>query len=396
LARPTAGKRKLGLPAVAACLLTLAAACSNMEPGQRARTIRVPQDAPTVRAAVRVAHPGDLILVAPGTYRGLVTVPDGRDGITIRGADRNRVVFDGRDARPFAIIVRADHVALENFTAHNYTANAIEWENVTGFRGRFLTIWNVGGYGIYAVGSREGRLDHDLVSGAANSGFYIGECDPCRTVLTHVRAMLSGIGYSGTNASGVTVRASSWDRNGTGILPNSYNEERHPPQSNSAFSGNTIRGSGTVPVPASDPLGGFTGIGVGIAGGQRDRITGNVVEGSARYGVALFPTLQRGGGAWAPEGNVVSSNRVHGSGLADLAVSAGSGGRNCFEGNRFGTSLPQNVERLLSCATKSVGSAGDQSVARELAVPAPVAYARSGTHPSYRVMPPPPPQPTMP
>ena len=376
------------------CLVVLAAACSNAAV-DRGRTIRVPRDASTVRAAIRLAHPGDLILLGRGTYRGLVTVPEGLDDITIRGVDRNAVVFDGQDARPFAILVRADRVALENFTAHNYTANAVEWEGIDGFRGRFLTVWNVGAYGIYAVGSRDGRLDHDLVSGAANSGFYIGECDPCRTILTHLTATRSGIGYSGTNATGVTVRDSLWDRNGTGILPNSYNEERHAPQSRSVFAGNVVKGSGTVPVPASDPLGGFNGLGIGIAGGQRDRVIGNVIVGSARYGIALFPTLQRGGGTWAPGGNVVRGNRVRASGIADLAISTGSGGGNCFERNRFRSSLPRGIEHTLACG-EAGRSSGDDSVASELAVPAPVAYARSGPHPSYREMIPPGPQPTMP
>jgi hypothetical protein len=343
-----------------------------------------------------VARPGDVILLSAGTYRGEVTVPPSRSGITIRGTDRNSVVFDGEDARPFAVTVRADHVTLENFTAHDYTGDAVQWVHVTGFRGRYLTVWNVAGYGFYAVASVGGMLDHDLASGAGNSGFYVGECDPCRTAIRNVIAMRSAIGFSGTNASGdLTVADSLWDRDGTGILPNSYNEEAHPPQRRAAFIGNVVRGSGTLPTPATDPLGGFTGLGIGLAGGRHDVVRGNVVTGSARYGIVLFPTLQRGGSRWEPAANTIRGNTVEGSGRADLAVAAGSGRGNCFDGNVFTASLPRAIENRFGCGVRGP-RAGDPTVSRELAVPAPVAYARSGQRPSYRTMPPPPPQPAMP
>ena len=381
-----------------ACLALLSASCSSGGPGPPAApgVIRVPQDAETVPDAVRRAEPGDVVLLDRGTYPGEVVVPEDRPDITIRGVDRNDVVFDGEDARHFAVDVRADGVALENFTAHNYTSNAIVWDSVHGFRGRFLTVWNVGGYGIYAVDSTDGLLSDDLSSGAGNAAFYIGECDPCRTVLTRLVARRSGIGFSGTNASGgLVVRDSVFDRNGTGILPNSYNEEAHPPQSRARFVSNTVRGSGSVPTPASDPLGGFTGLGIGVAGGHGNVISGNTVTGSARYGIVLFPTLQRDGSTWAAVGNTIRDNRVEGSGVADLAVSAGAGRANCFAGNRYGAALPGGLEGTAECPSTGK-TPGDLNVAGDLAIPAPVAYSRSGSHPSYRSMPEPPSQPGMP
>jgi hypothetical protein len=358
--------------------------------------IRVPQDAGTIQEAIGQAGSGDIVLLDRGTYPGKVVVPADRAGITIRGVDRNDVVFDGRDLRPFAVTVHADHVALENFSAHNFRGNAIVWDSVRGFLGRYLTVWNVGGYGIYAIDSTNGRLVNDLSSGAANSAFYIGECDPCHTVLTHLVARFSGIGYSGTNASGdLVVRDSVWDRNGTGILPNSYNEEAHPPQARALFAGNTVRGSGTVPTPATDPLGGFTGIGIGIAGGQRDVVRGNSVVGSARYGIVLYPTLQRGGTTWAPAGNVVRDNTVRRSGVADLAIAKGSGGGNCFVGNLADTLLPPGLGSLFRCGA-STKHPGDPRAAHDLAVSSPIAYARAGPRPPYTNMPAPPRQPGLP
>ena len=82
-----------------------------------------------------------------------------RRSCTIRGEDRNTVVFDGQDQRANAIDVEADGVTLENMSAHNFTANGFYWDGVEGFAGRYLTVWNVGLYGIYAISSRGERID---------------------------------------------------------------------------------------------------------------------------------------------------------------------------------------------------------------------------------------------
>lgn len=48
------------------------------------REIRVPADAPTIQAALDMAQPGDVILIAPGVYEGEVRI-EGRRDLTIRG-----------------------------------------------------------------------------------------------------------------------------------------------------------------------------------------------------------------------------------------------------------------------------------------------------------------------
>ena len=73
------------------------------------RTLRVPDDHPTVQSAVDAAEPGDLILLAPGTYSEAVTVEVPR--VTIRGLDRNTVILDGGDERENGFLVFSDGVA---------------------------------------------------------------------------------------------------------------------------------------------------------------------------------------------------------------------------------------------------------------------------------------------
>jgi parallel beta-helix repeat protein len=374
--------RLLSLLAVvgsAALLPTMSAAAGQ---------IRVPQDQQDLQAAIEAARPGDVILLDRGTYPGDVVVPEEVHDITIRGVDRNAVVFDGGDVRENAIHIEGDGVTLENMTAHNFQGNGFFWEGVERFIGRYLTVYNVGIYGIYAIESHGGLFEHSLVSGAADAAFYVGECSPCDTMLTDLTARLSAVGYSGTNTNGhVIVQNSRWELNGVGILPNSYDVGiAPPPQRGSAFIGNVVLGSGTVDVPLNTPLRGFRGIGIGIAGGSDNVVENNTVENSARYGIAVFSTVDAEN-TWMPEGNRVTSNRVRGSGTADLAFAAGSGASNCFEKNRHETTVPTDLDG--PCVPALVGS---QDVADELVLPPPELAERDPSlelAPSYTEIEPP-------
>jgi hypothetical protein len=347
-------------PAVSAATGTpSAAATATPGPGQ---TLRVPSQFVDIEAAIEASRPGDVILLAPGTYPGDVEVPEDRPGITIRGEDRNTVVFDGEDTRTNAIDVTADGVTLENMTAHNFTSNGFYWDGVEGYAGRYLTVWNVGLYGIYAIESRDGIFEHSYVSGAADAAFYVGECFPCNATIRNVTATLSALGYSGTNAGGnLVVEDSRWLLNGIGIMPNSFDVAMQPPpQREATFRRNEIVGSGTVVTPRTTPLGGYHGIGIAVVGGLRNEIEQNDIRGSTRYGIAIFTAVDRTR-TWVPSGNQVSGNRISDSGIADLALAGGDGGDNCFDANELETTLPANLDG--SCSNLSDG---DPAVAAEL------------------------------
>jgi Right handed beta helix region len=362
-----------------------------------AGVVRVPQDAPTIPEAIAAAAPGDTILVDRGTYPGGVVVPEDKPNLTIRGVDRNAVVFDGQDARDDAIDVRADDVTLQNLSAHNFLKNAFYWDGVTGFTGSYLTVWNVLGYGIYSEDSTGGLIEHDYVSGAADAAYYIGECNPCRSTIRQVVARLSAVGYSGTNASGgLVIRDSVWDRNGAAILPNSLADEADPPQHDMLVVGNTVTRSGRARVPLNTPLAGYYGIGIGIAGGNGNRVLRNTVTGSRRYGIAVFSTpyrVQTPSPPWRPQANAIRANTVRGSGLADLAVSASARGGNCFRANRASTAMPVRLQKRPCRA-----AGGDRRVSRGLEAPFRTLLGRAfrALRPiPYTSVPPPPPQPSL-
>ena len=363
-----------------------------------AGVIRVPQDAPTIQAAVGAAAPGDTILVDRGTYPGGVVVPKEKPNLTIRGVDRNAVVFDGAGQRDDAIDVHADGVTLQNLSAHDFRKNAFYWDGVTGFTGSYLTAWNVLGYGIYSEDSTGGLIEHDYVSGAADAAYYIGECDPCNSTIRQVVARRSAVGYSGTNASGgLVIRDSLWDRNGAGILPNTLADEADPPQHDALIVGNTVTRSGRARVPLNTPLAGYYGIGIGVAGGNGNRVLRNTITGSRRYGIAVFSTpyrVQTRRPPWRPQANAIRGNAVRGSGLADMALSESARGGNCFRANRASTALPARLQKRPCRA-----AGGDRRVARALEAPFRTLLSRAirAIRPiPYTSVPPPPPQPSRP
>jgi hypothetical protein len=397
------GRGRLQVAALAALAVGLVA--SPARPAASGDEIRVPEDVPTLQRAIAEAAPGDTIVLAAGTYPGGNVVPRAKHDITIRGVDRNTVVLDGADQRKNGIVVRADGVSILNLSAHNFLVNALYWGGGDHFRASYVTVWNVGGYGIYTEDAEQGVLDHDYVSGAADAAYYVGECRPCRATISRVVARLSAVGYSGTNATGVVIRDSTWDQNGAGIVPNTYANEALPPQARTTIVGNTITNSGRARVPIQTALAGFVGIGVAVAGGNDNVISRNRVTGSESFGVAIFPTARfvvfdpaakEPGPPWRPRDNRVSRNVVTGSGRADLALAKGSGTGNCFTANRVRRTRPL---RLQTKACAGVTPAGDAAVASLLTRPVRVMVRetiRRRRPPGYVSMPAPPPQPSMP
>jgi len=77
-----------------------------------AGTIEVPKDYQTIQAAINAAQPGDLILIAPGTYKENLTI---RKSLELRGTDAG-VIIDGSRARsaPTILIQRTRDVVIQN------------------------------------------------------------------------------------------------------------------------------------------------------------------------------------------------------------------------------------------------------------------------------------------
>lgn len=368
--------------------------------GAQPQIIRVPSEVPDLQQAIDGANGGDLILVEPGVYPGGVTVPGDKEGLTIRGLDRNTVILDGEHERSVGITSLADNITVENMTARNYTAHGFYWRGMSGYTGRYLTAYNNRLYGIYAFDSVNGLFEHSYASGSGDAAFYIGQCRPCDAVVSDVIAEHSALGYSGTNAGGdLVIKDSVWRLNAAGIVPNSLDSQQDPPQRGGThIINNDISENGNANVPGNGIAGAIIGHGVGIAGGEDNVVEDNRIHDNSDYGVVLFP-IPGGQNVYPPNNNVVKGNDLAGNGGADLAMSVGSGTRNCFSDNEFDTSAPAAIETNWPCdgeGLRNVPAVGDAGVAATLVGDYADAQLGITQRPDYRDMPAPQPQPTMP
>lgn len=310
-------------------------------------TRHVPADYPTIQAAVDASDPGDLVLIEPGVYRESVDVRI--PGVTLRGVDRNEVVIDGEFERANGIqVIFTDGVVVENLTTINNTLNGVFWSGVRGYRASYVTAVNNGDYGIYAFDSGDGLFEHSYASGSPDASYYIGQCNPCDAVITDSIGEFSGLGYSGSNASGDLYLVNNVFRyNGTGAAPNSLDGELLPPAERVVVAGNLIHDNGYGEFPHKTAQWATQGMGIALAGTVDSLVARNRIFNHPLNGIQVFPNIDAN--VWMPSGNEVSGNVVAGSGLADLALTGPSQSGNCFSGNEHGSTMPAALEAKQSC-----------------------------------------------
>ena len=358
--------------------------------GASGNTISVPDDQPTIQKAVDAAKPGDLIMVAAGTYKEAVDVET--DRLTIRGADRNTTILDGGFKLENGIrVLSAKGVAIENMTARNYTTNGFFWTGVDGYRGSYLTAYRNGDYGVYAFDSVNGLVEHSYGSGSPDAGLYIGQCYPCNAVIDDFVSENNGLGYSGTNSGGnLTIINSTFRNNRAGIVPNSGSYELCYPERETQVVGNLIYSNNNGDTPAIDVALLAMGNGIVVPGGVRNTIERNRVWDHTRTGIGLVPFLEEDANdnlpteadwdidcaeqkakpatapedienplLWNPQQNIVRDNVVSDSRLADLGI--GSVGTdlsdlgNCWSDNEATSTRPKNLQALAPCDGDKVG-----------------------------------------
>jgi hypothetical protein len=367
---------------VPCCLILLAvlAGCSatGAAPARSSggpTVIRVPQQEPTISAAVAAAQPGDMVLVSPGVYRESVTV--GVANLTLRGTDRNAVVIDGEVRRANGIVVTAPGVSVENLTVRRQTLNGVlvtgmsdgqggiakgsdgytrldpaAFPPLQGFRVAYVTASDNGLYGIYAFDTQHGVIEQNYASGSADSGIYVGQCQQCDIQVLDNVAERNAVGYEGTNASGqMYVLRNRFVANRVGMTTDSDYQEAFVPQRGATLVGNLVSDNNDPTSPAQAD-GGF-GIGIGISGGTDNLVARNRVERNTTAGLVLGSAEDL-----APLGNNLVGNSASGNGVdvAIVATPRAPAAGNCMRDNQFTTSLPAGLIAAMDCGAGAPGT----------------------------------------
>ncbi len=313
--------------------------------------LHVPADYPTIQAAVDAARPGQIILIAPGTYHEAVRVKT--PGITLRGEDRNRVILDGNFQLPNGVEIEANNVVVENMTAEHYLGNGFYWDSddedhyLSGYRGSYLTAYDNGNYGLYAFNAQNGQFDHSYAAGQADSGFYIGQCFPCNAVIDEVVSEWNALGYSGANSGGnLVIRDSTWRENLSGIGIGSEDSEQHPPERQSIIYHNQVSDNNNAQAPTRRFQYETLGTGIVIGGGVGNVVLDNTID-LEQYGIIVIANPDQH--LWVPADNRILSNTITRSARVDLALAAPAGPNNCFAGNTFTRALPALIEQKYPC-----------------------------------------------
>ena len=364
--------RTLSAAAVSVAALIAATACGGSDDAQDSdastvttaeaagTVLRVPADYDTIQAAVDATKPGDLVLIAPGVYtpEGVGIVVETAD-IVIRGEDRNEVIIDGEFTRDNGIKVFSDGVAIENLTVRNHTANGLfftgEYNEDTsrnkilaGWRASYITAYNNGLYGIYGFNANDGQIDHSYGSGHPDSAFYVGQCNPCNSVITDSVGEYNMLGYSGTNSTGVTIVNSVFRNNRSGIVPNSLNGEKLAPNAGTTIVGNLIENNNSAEAPSNESFAIAYGTGIVFGGVSNNVAERNLIRGHQVGGVVVTDMPD----GFKPEGNVVRANRLSDNrfDLVYIPVNfASTLFGNCFEDNETTANFPENLQEKAGC-----------------------------------------------
>lgn len=342
------------------------------EPKKRPK-LHVPGDFKTIQGAVDAAEPGSTVVVAPGTYKGGVTITT--DDLVVRGVDRYRTVLDGEDARGTGILVdRAAYVTVANLTVRDFVTDGISFAGAFRYTARGIDAIANRMHGISATGSYEGVIRSSFGWAGGEAAFHVAGCMGCGVLLDRLDARSSHAGYAVVDATGVTIRGSAAIGNGVGIALLSTAEGTASPGRGALVVGNSVRGSRAPVLPpfrSAETFGIPRGTGIWLAGVANSVVRANGVHDQERYGILVSAT----GDGLVPEGNAVVGNAVLQGDLGVLAWD-GAGADNCFDRNEYAhPTAPAGIETLYPCERRPFAGEPYGPVAEDVAAALPASLA---------------------
>ncbi|GAA5006280.1 hypothetical protein FNZ56_05340 [Pseudoluteimonas lycopersici] len=179
----------------------------------------------TLQQRLLDAKPGDVIDIPAGRYHLDRSLSLRVDGVTIRGAGKDKTVlsFKGQASGAEGLIVNASDFTLENLAIEDTKGDGLkvnEGENIA-IRGVRVEWTNGpdtgnGAYGLYPVQTRGVLIEDSVVIGASDAGIYVGQSKD--VVVRRNRAERNVAGIEIENCIGADVYDNVATHNTGGIL----------------------------------------------------------------------------------------------------------------------------------------------------------------------------------
>lgn len=164
------------VPTMAKCTLLLISLGVVLGPAwDIAPVLKVPQEFPTIQAAVNAAPEGAIILIAPGDYRENVTISK---SLTLQGAGRDKTSVSGQEElkpKPVFFIENSSEieVILKDLTLSEGYLQGISIRGKATVKLNNLAVFSNRGSGIWAEGSGQLVLQDSIVSGNERAGLMV-------------------------------------------------------------------------------------------------------------------------------------------------------------------------------------------------------------------------------
>ncbi|MFF5159623.1 nitrous oxide reductase family maturation protein NosD [Streptomyces sp. NPDC000348] len=348
--------------ALLACTAAAVAAGLGAAPSVHHPAVHRVQPGQSIQKAVDAAEPGDVVLLAPGTYRQSVDikVPD----LTLRGHGAGRTVLvpaadagksknacakaghgicvTGTDKRP------VEDVTVRSLTVRGFAKNGLWATGTDGLQVKHVVAEKNGQWGIAEERSVHSVLSDNLVRRNGDAGLFVantvdteeGARDAERTVIRHNRMADNRVGVTVRRLRNLTVDGNEATGNCAAVFV--VGDESRPRAGALRVTRNYVHANNKY-CPKTPRLPFLQGSGIVLTGTEETLVAYNRVEDNKGTsplsgGIVLFKSLVGTPG----ERNDIRDNLVTGNSPADLA-DRDTAGNNTFGRNTCTLSEPAGM-----------------------------------------------------